>query len=151
MPYIQAVESYKTGYNLLLGLNCVPIAIQIKLPENFSEEQLEKLKAAGVEAILSTLVKYNVPQQDIMQINNDVLYKKKKFVAEEHTVRNGVFTENIIVTLQYEPEKELFAKLTGEYALVRGITGIIDEEQFFTKEQFIETFEENYKNIIQNI
>lgn len=151
MPYIGGVASYKNGYNLLLGTYCVPIAIQIKLDPTWSKLKTSHLLGAATGVIVDTLLELGIKEENIGYLHNDLLYNGKKFVAEEGAVRNGVFTENLIVTLRYNPEKALFDRLTGQYAQARGITGILDECDCFTKEEFIELFTKKYKEFIESL
>jgi hypothetical protein len=53
--------------------------------------------------------------------------------------------------MQYAPEKEIFDRLTGKYAQHRGITGIIEETNLFTKEQFIDTLIEELQTILNKL
>ena len=79
---------------------------------------------------------------------NKLLYDGKKFVGDESAFKDNIFIETTVITLNYSNEKEIFDKLTGEHALKRGITGIIEETNSFSREQFIEIFTKLYKNAI---
>jgi hypothetical protein len=56
-----------------------------------------------------------------------------------------------MITLFYRPEEKIFKRLTGKYALKRQITGIIEETNLFTKEQFIELFMTNLQEYINSL
>jgi lipoate-protein ligase A len=89
--------------------------------------------------IYITLIELGVDKTKLKRVFNDLLYDDKKFVGIEQKTANGVFTQDIILTLKYKPEEEIFQRLTGKYALSRGIIGIMEETNCFTREQFIET------------
>ena len=82
---------------------------------------------------------------------NDLLYDERKFVGIEQKTANGVFTQNIILTLKYKPEEEIFQRLTGKYALSRGIIGIMEETNCFTREQFIDKLKTKILNFMNNL
>jgi hypothetical protein len=82
---------------------------------------------------------------------NDLLCNGKKFLGEEHVITNGIYSADAIITLEYTPEQELFKQLTGKYALVRGITGIIEETKCFTKEQFMNRLTENFNTFFEDL
>ena len=139
LPFIGGRDTYKTGYNLLLNKNSIPIAVHLELNPAWKADKLEQIKKMVSTAVYSSLVELGVKQENLVFKHNDLLYNGKKFMGNEQWVENGVFTENTIITLEYTPEKEIFERLTGKYALARGITGIIEETQCFTKQQFLDT------------
>jgi lipoate-protein ligase A len=100
--------------------------------------QVEGLRKLVVDATYKTLLELGVKPEKLSFSRNDLLCNVKKFMGDEQRVENNVFTEAAIITLEYTPEKEIFKRLTGKYALSRGITGILEETQCFTKQQFID-------------
>jgi hypothetical protein len=138
LPFLGNRADFKTGYNLLLNKNSIPIANHIKINPNWTPEQLEALSKMITNAVYAALLELGVNAEKLSFNHNDILYEGKKFMGYEQLTSNGVFSEDIVITLEYSPEKEIFQRLTGKYALTRGITGIIEETQCFTKQQFIE-------------
>lgn len=138
LPIILRKAQYKTDYNVLLNKNSIPIALHIQINPLWTDAQLTTLTNIVVKSIHETLIELGVPTEDLVHTGNDLLYKGKKFMGDEQKLANGVFTENTIITLEYTPEEEIFKRLTGKYALTRGITGIIEETHCFTKQQFLD-------------
>lgn len=138
LPFLGNRADFKTGYNLLLNKNSIPIANHIKINPNWTPEQLEALSKMITNAVYTALLELGVKAEKLSFNHNDILYEGKKFMGYEQLTSNGVFSEDIVITLEYSPEEEIFQRLTGKYALTRGITGIIEETQCFTKQQFIE-------------
>jgi lipoate-protein ligase A len=101
--------------------------------------------------VYEALLDLGVEAANLEFTHNDLLYKGKKFMGNEQIVEAGVFSENTIITLEYTPEKEIFERLTGKYALTRGITGIIEETQCFTKEQFIDKLVEKITAFVNTL
>ena len=138
LPFIGPSTDFKTGYNLLLNKNSIPMGVHVKLQPGWDSRQIDTLAKMITESVYSALVELGVPTKELSRKHNDLLYKGKKFMGEEQKIANGVFSENVVITLEYTPEEEIFKRLTGKYALSRGITGIIEETQCFTKQQFID-------------
>ena len=138
LPFLGNRADFQTGYNLLLHKNSIPIANHIKINPNWTPEQLEALSKMITNAVYTALLELGVKAEKLSFNHNDILYEGKKFMGYEQLTSNGVFSEDIVITLEYSPEEEIFQRLTGKYALTRGITGIIEETQCFTKQQFIE-------------
>lgn len=147
LPYIKDIDSYKTDYNLLIGTGCLPIAINLDVT-SLDESTKNYLQELVMNTIIKTLEYLGVDMSHISLANNDLLYDGKKFVGDESTFKDNIFIETTVITLNYSNEKEIFDKLTGEHALKRGITGIIEETNSFSREQFIELFTRLYKNAI---
>lgn len=138
LPFLGDREDFKTGYNLLLNKNSIPIANHIKINPDWTKDQLEALSKMITNSVHSTLIELGVGPERLSFKHNDILYNGKKFMGYEQRISNGVFSEDIVITLEYTPEEDIFQRLTGKYALTRGITGIIEETQCFTKQQFID-------------
>ena len=138
LPFIGGRDTYKSGYNLLLNKNSIPIAVHLKLNPKWPTETITKIRTMVADAVYKSLIELGVKKENLMFKHNDLLYNGKKFMGNEQCIDNGVFTENTIITLEYTPEEEIFKRLTGKYALSRGITGIIEETQCFTKQQFLD-------------
>lgn len=130
-------DIYKTEYNLLLNQNSIPCAAHIQLDETWSDEQKELLKQMYYYCIYHALLDLGVNAEDLSYSKNDILYQGKKFVGGEKALIDNVYTEDLIITLQVLPEKDIFARLTGRYAHKRQITGIMEECPDLTKEAFL--------------
>lgn len=137
--------AFKTNYNVLLNKNSVPVAVHIKIDETWTEEQLQLLKKALATCLQETLVELGVNPADLTHTGNDFYYQGRKFSCSEQILTEEVFTQNIIITMQLLPEKEIFDRLTGQYAHKKTLTGIADEVSSVTKEAFIEKFFEKLK------
>ena len=142
LPYIGPPNKlYKTKYNILVTPNTIPIVTHIKLNPKWTRSQITQLEWLMSDSIYMTLLELGADSSKLQRVMNDLLYDGKKFVGIEQKTANGVFTQNIILTLKYKPEEEIFQRLTGKYALSRGIIGIMEETNCFTREQFIETLQ----------
>lgn len=140
LPYIGPMSRlYKTEYNILVTPNTIPIVAHIKINPRWTFNQISRLEWLLSDSIYSTLIELGVDKDKLKRVGNDLLYDNKKFVGIEQKTANGVFSQDIILTLKYKPEEEIFKRLTGEFALSRGIIGIQEETNCFTREQFIET------------
>ena len=64
-------------------------------------------------------------------------------------MEDNVFTQNTIITILAQPEKDLFDRLTGKYAHVKTITGIGEEVPSITKEKFINTLYEKLEEYVK--
>ena len=142
---------YKTNYNILVTPNTIPIVVHIKINPRWSHSQINRLEWLLSDSLYMTLIELGVDETKLQRVMNDLLYNDKKFVGIEQKTANGVFTQNIILTLKYKPEEEIFQRLTGKYALSRGIIGIIEETNCFTKEQFIEKLQTKILNFIDTL
>lgn len=151
LPIIVGNAGNKSQYNMLLNKNSVPVAIHLKMNPVWTDLQKERLKSFMLKTVYQVLIELGVDKENLAFSKNDLLYKGKKFLGDEQKISNGVFTENTIITLEYTPEKEIFERLTGKYALARGITGIIEETNCFTKEQFIEKLLEKIKLFLDTL
>jgi lipoate-protein ligase A len=104
-----------------------------------------------INSIYDTLVELGVDRAKLKKLGNDILYEDKKFVGFEQKTANGVFSQDIILTLKYKPEEKVFKRLSGKYALARGIIGIQEEANCFTREQFIEKLKEKVLTFINTL
>jgi hypothetical protein len=148
LPFLDAIAGgtaiYKTGYNLILNENSIPCAAHIQLDATWSDEQKRALEQMFYYCIHKTLIELGVSKEDLSMSRNDITYKGKKFVCGEHALIDDVYTEDLVITLQVLPEKEIFDRLTGKYAHKIQITGIAEEVPSITKEKFIDSL---YKNV----
>jgi lipoate-protein ligase A len=104
-----------------------------------------------INSIYDTLSELGVNKTKLKKLGNDILYEEKKFVGFEQKTANGVFSQDIILTLRYKPEEEVFKRLSGKYALARGIIGIQEETNCFTREEFIEKLKEKILKFINTL
>jgi hypothetical protein len=137
-------RAFKTAYNVLLNKNSVPVAIHIKLDESWTEEQVQSLKKLLNTCVQEALIELGVDAVAIRHSGNDFYINDKKFSCGESIFRDNVFTQNIVITMQLLPEKEIFDRLTGQYAHRKTLTGITDEISSITKEAFIEKLQEQF-------
>lgn len=152
LPYIGPPNKlYKTEYNILVTPNTIPIVTHIKLNPKWTQSQITQLEWLMSDSIYLTLLELGVDKTKLKRVMNDLLYDNKKFVGIEQKNANGVFTQNIILTLKYKPEEEIFKRLTGKYALSRGIIGIMEETNCFTREQFIESLKTKILKFMNNL
>jgi lipoate-protein ligase A len=101
-----------------------------------------------MKVVEKSLLELGVPQSDLTIHRNDLLYNGKKFLGSEVIIRNNQCSIDFMITLFYKPEEKIFRRLTGKYALKRQITGIIEETNLFSKDQFIDIFLNNLKSYI---
>ena len=148
LPFLWDRSFYKPGYNLLLNKNSVPVAAQIKINPNWTKEQKAVLDQFILHATYEALLELGVDKSRLEPSVNDLLYDGKKFMGGEEIERNGWYTADYVITMQYKPEKEIFDRLTGKYAQARGITGIIEETNLFTKEEFTDKLLEKMQKIL---
>lgn len=151
LPYIFEKPDYKTGYNILVGINSIPVCIHLKIDLTWPKNKLSKFNTLILDTVYTTLLDLGVDPKVLSFSKNDLLCNGKKFLGEEHIITNGVYSADAIITLEYTPEQELFKKLTGKYALARGITGIIEETKCFTKEQFMIKLSENFDKFFEEL
>ena len=101
--------------------------------------------------VINTITRLGVPEKDICVMNNDLLLRGKKFVGNEKIFKENIYTECLFITLKYKEEEELFNRLTsGKTSATahRKITGLIDEYENFTKEEFLKVYCEEFKKYL---
>lgn len=152
LPYIGPQNKlYKTNYNILVTPNTIPIVTHIKINPNWTSLQKSQLENLMINSIYNTLIELGVDKTKLKKLGNDILYEEKKFVGFEQKTANGVFSQDIILTLKYKPEEKVFKRLSGKYALARGIVGIMEETNCFTREQFIEKLKEKVLTFMEKL
>ena len=110
-----------------------------------------KLSQMTIRLITETLIDLGVSAEKLQSVHNDLLYEGKKFVGVETIFKNNQCSINFVVTLFYKPEESIFKRLTGQYALKRPITGIIEETNLFTREEFTEQLMKNIEAYLKNL
>lgn len=150
-PYFGGNNDFKAQYNTLLNVGCVPVAVQLRQTDLEKPFDKQKLIAMPVATVYKTLVDLGVEPKNLTSIHNDLLYCGKKFMGVETIFKNGCCSINFIVTLFYKPEESIFKRLTGKYALARPITGIIEETNLFTKEQFTNALMKNMSDYLKDL
>jgi hypothetical protein len=150
-PYFGGKNDFKAQYNSLLNVGCVPVAVQLKYEDFEKPLDLNKLKAMPVSMVKKTLIDLGVEESMLESIHNDLLYCGKKFMGVETIFKNNQCSINFMVTLFYKPEESIFKRLTGQYALKRPITGIIEETNLFTREEFTEQLMKNLEAYLKNL
>lgn len=143
---------WKSDYNVLLNKNNVPTIIQIKFNHELTSDEMTKLTQMSFTVIRNTLIRLGVAEKDLCMINNDLLLRGKKFVGiEQVPADKNIYTECLFITLKYQEEKELFDQLThgkAEAQALKKITGLIDEYESFTKEDFLKIYCEEFKKYL---
>lgn len=142
---------WKSAYNVLLNKNNIPTIVQIKFEHILTDDEFKRLGRMSFDVIKNTLIQLGVPEKDLCIINNDLLLRGKKFVGSEQVCKEDIYTECLFITLKYQEEKEIFDKLTsGKVGATanRQITGLIDEYETFTKEEFLKIYCEEFKKYL---
>lgn len=143
---------WKSDYNVLLNKNNIPTIIQLKFKHDLTRTELNLLCEMSFTVITRTLERLGIPKSDLCIINNDLLLRGKKFVGiEQVPAGTNIYTECLFITLKYKEEKELFDQLSsGKVSATanREITGVIDEYETFTKEEFLKIYCEEFKNYL---
>ena len=150
-PYFGGNNDFKAQYNTLLNVGCVPVAVQLRQRDFEQPFDRQKLTAMPVSTVHKTLVDLGVDPNMLTSVHNDLLYCGKKFMGVETIFKNGCCSINFIVTLFYKPEESIFKRLKGEYALARPITGIIEETNLFTREEFTEALIKNMADYLKDL
>lgn len=143
--------AWKANYNVLLNKFNVPVAGMIKINPAWTIKQKNMLKRSMIDGVYRALIKLGVPAENLTQPSNDLLYKGKKFFGVETIEKNGWFSMNCFITLRYTPEKDIFDRLTGTFVQRKEITGIIEETELFTREQFIKVLLDELKTIYDQL
>lgn len=142
---------WKSAYNVLLNKNNVPTIVQIKFNHDITPKEQLELCQMSFTVIRNTLLRLGVNERDLCAINNDLLLRGKKFVGSEQIIKPSIYTECLFITLKYKEEQELFSQLTsGKVSATaqREITGLIDEYEGFTKEEFLKVYCEEFKKYL---
>lgn len=150
-PYFGGDNDFKAQYNSLLNVGCVPVAIQLKYEDFEKPVDQAKLLAMPVNVVRQTLIDLGVDKDSLESVHNDLLYCGRKFMGVETIFKNNQCSINFMVTLFYKPEESIFKRLTGKYALKRQITGIIEETNLFTREEFTEKLMKNLGDFLATI
>lgn len=150
-PYFGGDNDFKAQYNSLLNVGCVPVAIQLKYEDFEKPIDQAKLLAMPVNVVRQTLIDLGVDKDSLESVHNDLLYCGRKFMGVETIFKNNQCSINFMVTLFYKPEESIFKRLTGKYALKRQITGIIEETNLFTREEFTEKLMKNLGDFLAKI
>jgi hypothetical protein len=150
-PYFGGKNDFKAQYNSLLNVGCIPVAIQLLRKDLEKPLNPEKIYSMPVQVVGKTLIDLGVEEQSLQSIHNDLLYQGKKFMGVETIFKDNQCSINFMVTLFYKPEESIFKRLKGKYALKRPITGIIEETNLFTREEFIEKFIENIREFLRTL
>ena len=150
-PYFEDCNSFKTQYNALANVGCIPVLMQLRFKD--FEKPIDKpvLINMPLKVVGQTLVELGVDKESLQTVHNDLLYQGKKFMGVETIFKNNCYSSIFIITLFYKPEEEIFKRLTGKYALRRPITGIIEETNLFTREEFIEKFMHNINEFLKTL
>ena len=150
-PYFGGDNDFKAQYNSLLNVGCVPVAIQLKYEDFEKPVDQTKLLAMPVNVVRQTLIDLGVDKDSLESVHNDLLYCGRKFMGVETIFKNNQCSINFMVTLFYKPEESIFKRLTGKYALKRQITGIIEETNLFTREEFTEKLMKNLGDFLATV
>ena len=150
-PFYTGKDDFKSQYNSLLNEGCIPIAIQLRLADFEKPVDTYKLAQMPVKVVKQTLIELGVDPTHLESVHNDLLYQGRKFMGVENICKNGWYSINFMVTLFYKPEESIFKRLTGDHAFKRPITGIIEETNLFTREEFVEAIMKNFYEFLKDM
>ncbi len=151
LPYIYTNRFFKSKYNVLVGEGTVPLMMMIKIDPNWTTKQRTNMAHLAKTAVYNVALKFGADKAKLSNPRNDLLYDGKKFMGYECTEHGGWFGAAAVITLNYSNEKDIFQRLTGEFALKRTICGIQEElNNSFTKEQFIDALIEEFKILLKD-
>ena len=108
-------------------------------------DEIETLSNLSYRVLLDALVSRGVDESHLSVERNDMLYDGRKFAGGEKALRCGVYSEDLVITTHYVPEKEVFDRLTGKYAKARNITGICEEFPSLSAEKLAAAMSEGFK------
>ena len=151
LAWRQESVAWKANYNVLLNKDNLPVAGMIKINRHWTVDDFTKLKRLLIDGVYNALLKLGVSKDKLQQPGNDILYDGKKFFGVETIIKNGWFSINCFITLKYKPAKEVFDRLSGHFVKYKSITGIMEETELFTKEEFIEALTKELKSILATI
>ena len=138
LPIASGENSFKTKYNYLLNKQSIPIVLHIQLDDTWTDDDKYVLSRMCQTCVYEALLDLGVSKEDLSVPKNDLLFQGRKFVGIEQASADNVHSEALCVTLAVSSEEDIFARLTGQYARKRPITGISEEVPSVTKEAFIE-------------
>ena len=151
LAWRQESAAWKANYNVLLNKDNLPVAGMIKINRHWTVDDFTKLKRLLIDGVYNALLKLGVSKDKLQQPGNDILYDGKKFFGVETIIKDGWFSINCFITLKYKPDKEVFDRLSGHFVKYKSITGIMEETELFTKEEFIEALTKELKSILATI
>lgn len=138
LPIASGENSFKTKYNYLLNKQSIPIVLHIQLDDTWTDDDKYVLSRMCQTCVYEALLDLGVSKEDLSVPKNDLLFQGRKFAGVEYASADNVHSEALCITLAVASEKDIFARLTGQYAHKRPITGIAEEVPSVTKEAFIE-------------
>ena len=151
LAWRQESVAWKANYNVLLNKDNLPVAGMIKVNKHWTVDDFTKLKRLLIDGVYNALIKLGVSEDKLQQPGNDILYDGKKFFGLETIVKDGWFSIDCFITLRYKPAKEVFDRLSGHFVKYKSITGIMEETELFTKEEFIKVLTEELQSILATI
>ena len=151
LAWRQESVAWKANYNVLLNKGSLPVAGMIKINRHWTVDDFTKLERLLTDGVYNALLKLGVNKDKLQQPGNDILYDGKKFFGVETIIKDGWFSINCVITLKYKPDKEVFDRLSGHFVKYKSITGIMEETELFTKEEFIEALTKELKSILATI
>ena len=151
LAWRQESAAWKANYNVLLNKDSLPVAGMIKINRHWTVDDFTKLERLLIHSVYNALLKLGVSKDKLQQPRNDMLYDGKKFFGVETIIKNGWFSINCFITLKYKPAKEVFDRLSGHFVKYKSITGIMEETELFTKEEFIEALTKELQSILATI
>ncbi len=151
LAWRQESVAWKANYNVLLNKDSIPIAGMIKIKSGWGHDEIDTIKHLLIDGVYNALLKLGVSKDRLQRPGNDILYDDKKFFGIETIIKDGWISLNCFITLKYKPAQEVFDRLTGHFVKYKSITGIMEETELFTKEEFIEALEDEIKSILAKI
>lgn len=131
-PNIFAGEKRETkgGSNAFFPAGSVIVAINVKHSDLGSVDASKLLHFAQGEAY--KIVRKRSSIRDVQKVNNDILFKGRKFYGEEVAGFEDCYSITGIVTCEYKKYEAEFQRLRG--LGIRPITGITDEIPELTRD-----------------
>ena len=151
LAWRQESVAWKANYNVLLNKDNLPVAGMIKINKHWTVDDFTKLKRLLIDGVYNALLKLGVSKDKLQQPGNDILYDGKKFFGLETIVKDGWFSIDCFITLRYKSAQEVFDRLSGHFVKYKSITGIMEETELFTKEEFIKVLTEELQSILATI
>ena len=91
-PYIYKTPDFKTKYNILVNKNSIPVISQIKINENWTQEDIKLLNKFILKVVYKSLIDLGIPKSNLELIKNDLLFNGKKFMGSEEVIRDGYYS-----------------------------------------------------------
>lgn len=147
MPAYSDITNYQTNYNIILPNESIASCCYFNT-KDWTKEEKDELLTYFNDLLKNTLIELGFDKSRLSEYNNcgsDYdLIDDKRFCAMNTIVDDDYFMQISVITMYYKKYKDIFDKeLTGQYAHLRGITGITDEMPEITPEVLRNKLAEN--------